>query len=376
MDVFISYASTDRQKAARLAEILAGEGLSLWWDNDIPPGSTWSDVIEKALNEARCVIVLWSSASISSHWVNAEAREGLRRGILLPVVLDGVTMPLEFRSIQAIDLSPRSDPLQEQELDKLTNAVAAILGKPIPRQNAAPPAAKARQWPPYEASNQALTYLAKFVQLVVGPKAFLAGELENPQRAWKDATLFLLLTYCFGFLLTLPLPSKNPIMDFVVEAAFVLFTVLVFGIAVYVSWRLVGATAPLQMFLTIHFFCAGVLNLVQKTTFVALWGLMRLLSEPAWFAQLKETLFCSADLGSLHPLLAGNARVLPALFLVVFTGVAIGIVWVIAVWGAYRKLNNLSRARSVGAAVIFVPLALLAHGISYLAASALLSPQC
>jgi hypothetical protein len=59
-DIFISYASDDRAIAKSLAEALGKQDWTVWWDRQIPPGRSYDDVIEDALNTARCVIVLWS----------------------------------------------------------------------------------------------------------------------------------------------------------------------------------------------------------------------------------------------------------------------------------------------------------------------------
>jgi len=45
---------------------------------------SFDEVIEKAIADAKCVIVLWSAASVASEWVRNEASEGKRRGILVP----------------------------------------------------------------------------------------------------------------------------------------------------------------------------------------------------------------------------------------------------------------------------------------------------
>ena len=37
-DIFISYASADRDRARLLADALAQKGWSVWWDRTIPPG--------------------------------------------------------------------------------------------------------------------------------------------------------------------------------------------------------------------------------------------------------------------------------------------------------------------------------------------------
>lgn len=74
-DIFISYASEDRARAEKLAQALGARGWSIWWDREIPLGKSFDEVIEKALAEARCVIVLWSGFSIVSEWVRNEASE-------------------------------------------------------------------------------------------------------------------------------------------------------------------------------------------------------------------------------------------------------------------------------------------------------------
>ena len=78
--VFVSYASEDRPRIASLANALEEEGWSVWWDRTIPPGKSFDEVIEQALDAAGCVIVVWTESAVQSRWVKTEAEEGLRRG--------------------------------------------------------------------------------------------------------------------------------------------------------------------------------------------------------------------------------------------------------------------------------------------------------
>ena len=107
-DIFISYASEDRELAAALAGKLTSRGYSVWWDHQLVGGSQFRDVIHKELNEARSVIVLWTEHSVSSAWVKDEADEALRLRKLLPLRgdrIEATQVPLGQRGSHIIPLS-------------------------------------------------------------------------------------------------------------------------------------------------------------------------------------------------------------------------------------------------------------------------------
>ncbi|HXV80690.1 MAG TPA: toll/interleukin-1 receptor domain-containing protein [Candidatus Binatia bacterium] len=126
-DLFISYAREDEARVERLARALEERGLSVFFDRQIPAGQTWRSHIGQALSGARCVVVVWSPASIASNWVSEEADEAKRRGILVPVLLDLVEPPIGFRSIQAADLSDWEPGRTSPRFDKLLVDIRAIL---------------------------------------------------------------------------------------------------------------------------------------------------------------------------------------------------------------------------------------------------------
>jgi hypothetical protein len=98
-DVFISYASADRDRIQPLVEALRSTGLDIWWDRHIAQGQNFGRVIEEALEGASCVVAAWTTASVESEWVCNEASEARKLGKLVPVLLDDVEVPLEFRHL-------------------------------------------------------------------------------------------------------------------------------------------------------------------------------------------------------------------------------------------------------------------------------------
>ncbi|HSF47989.1 MAG TPA: toll/interleukin-1 receptor domain-containing protein [Burkholderiales bacterium] len=126
-DVFVSYASPDREKAKLLADIIAARGHSVWWDRTIPPGRMFDEVIQEALHAAKCVVVLWSKVSVASNWVKTEAAEAASRGVLVPAVIENVVLPLEFKRIQAAGLAGWNGDPNHPELKSLLNAIERVM---------------------------------------------------------------------------------------------------------------------------------------------------------------------------------------------------------------------------------------------------------
>ena len=103
-DVFLSYARGDRAAAERLANAIAETGLSVWWDRHIKGGAEFSRDIERQLEAAAKVLVLWSKEAVDSRWVRDEASVAADSGRLVGATIDGTPPPLGFRQFQTIDL--------------------------------------------------------------------------------------------------------------------------------------------------------------------------------------------------------------------------------------------------------------------------------
>ena len=128
-DIFLSYATEDREKAVQVASQFESIGFSVWWDRKIPAGMTWRQVIETSLNQMGCMVVLWSEHSIASSWVSEEAEEGRNRARLVPVLIDPVMPPLGFRGIQAADLIDWNGSPDEPGFRHLVAGVEALVGR-------------------------------------------------------------------------------------------------------------------------------------------------------------------------------------------------------------------------------------------------------
>lgn len=126
-DIFISYAHEDIERVRALVAILEANHLSVWWDRTIPAGKSYRQLIESAITDARCVVVVWTRHSIASKWVQEEADEGLRREILVPVLLDDVAPPMGFRSIQAANLTHWHHGTEDPAIRRLLDDIAHVL---------------------------------------------------------------------------------------------------------------------------------------------------------------------------------------------------------------------------------------------------------
>jgi Flp pilus assembly protein TadD/TolB-like protein len=102
-DVFVSYARADEARVKPIVEALTGAGFSVWWDHSLEPGTNWADIIDRELRRARCVVVVWSRQSLCSRWVDIEAHEARRRGILVPVLIEPVTLSEEFAGLHRLE---------------------------------------------------------------------------------------------------------------------------------------------------------------------------------------------------------------------------------------------------------------------------------
>jgi hypothetical protein len=134
-DLFLSYKREDETRVTRLVNALQKSSLTVWWDRGLAGGQNWRTEIHHALAAAKCVIVVWTHASVGpdGDFVRDEAQNAKRRNVLIPVILDPVDPPLGFGEIQAIDLTRwNGNPRDPSFQDLLAAVKATIEGRPAP----------------------------------------------------------------------------------------------------------------------------------------------------------------------------------------------------------------------------------------------------
>src|SRR5688500_17829592 len=97
--VFLSYASADRARALRIADLLEGRGIPVWIDrHSIEGGTAWSAEIVRGVKGCTALVVLSSAASMASPNVQRELSLAVEENRpILPLLLERVPLPDEVR---------------------------------------------------------------------------------------------------------------------------------------------------------------------------------------------------------------------------------------------------------------------------------------
>ncbi|MGI8704321.1 MAG: TIR domain-containing protein [Sphingomicrobium sp.] len=183
-DVFLSYARGDRSAADRLANAIGETGLTVWWDRHIKGGAEFSRDIQRQLDEASKILVLWSRDAVDSRWVRDEASVAADSGRLVSATIDGTPPPLGFRQFQTVDLKGWS-----ATGSAIPSALAEALEvePPAPAAARAPPAPRRRL---VAAGISALLLAGVVTIAVVQPEPF--DRLVSSDRQSEELSLAIM----------------------------------------------------------------------------------------------------------------------------------------------------------------------------------------
>jgi adenylate cyclase len=126
-DIFLSYARTSAEAAARVAAELRGQGYSVWFDEELPAHRAYADVIAAELDAAGAVLVLWSEAAVQSQWVRSEANRAREKGNLVQARVDAVRLPMPFDQIQCAELQVSSENFDGIAWKSIIAAIGALV---------------------------------------------------------------------------------------------------------------------------------------------------------------------------------------------------------------------------------------------------------
>ncbi|MEM1280869.1 MAG: GUN4 domain-containing protein [Cyanobacteria bacterium P01_H01_bin.152] len=88
--IFISYSRQDQTYVSTLVQVLQSHRLPIWIDDRIDYGTDWPDVIEEHLEQSAVFLLVMSSRSKRSHWVNCELTRAIELDKpIFPLLLEG-----------------------------------------------------------------------------------------------------------------------------------------------------------------------------------------------------------------------------------------------------------------------------------------------
>lgn len=111
----------------RIADVLQGQGYSVWWDEDLPAHRAYSDVIEERLKSARAVLVVWSTDAAKSEWVRAEADAARQMHKLVQLSIDGALPPMPFNQIQCPSLTSWNGENDDRSWRRIEASIAELV---------------------------------------------------------------------------------------------------------------------------------------------------------------------------------------------------------------------------------------------------------
>lgn len=108
--VFLSYASADKEIAQKIVSELRQEGIRVWFDvYELQPADSLAEAI-KAISASDYLVILLSPHSVNSVWVQNELRAALSRDLiarditLLPVLIADCEIPPHLAFYQHFDV--------------------------------------------------------------------------------------------------------------------------------------------------------------------------------------------------------------------------------------------------------------------------------
>jgi hypothetical protein len=135
--VFVSYSRDDSPFVQRLVRDLRHHHVPVWLDqDDIPPGVSWDDAVEEAIEKATHILVVMSKTAMASQFVRHEIHFAHGEGKkLIPVRIDDCSPILLLRGLHYIDFpDDYDDYLLKRLIDALDMPLIGDVTDPMLRE--------------------------------------------------------------------------------------------------------------------------------------------------------------------------------------------------------------------------------------------------
>lgn len=215
---FISYSTKNQSDADALKQLLEKQGIRTWMaPGDIPAGSKYAQVINQAIKECACFLLLLTDAAQSSVWVSKEVERAVHYGkTILPLKMEELVLNDEFEFYISTDQIVAVQRIDEkaESLQKVLTVVRALTAQthePAEETPSAPaqaepvrppeavtaPQAEPPDVTPPSSSQPAAPTDGKPQD---SPVSFWTRMAERNARAFTFITLSELVLYCLGLI--------------------------------------------------------------------------------------------------------------------------------------------------------------------------------
>lgn len=129
-DVFLSYSQKDRPAVERVAAGLKSLGLDVWYDARLDSGSSFDEVINAELREAKAVLACWSPDSIASKWPRAEAMLAYDKHKLVAAFIRLCELTPPFNLVHTCDLADWAGEASHAGWRNVARSLGRMCGRP------------------------------------------------------------------------------------------------------------------------------------------------------------------------------------------------------------------------------------------------------
>ena len=136
MQVFISYSSSDRHLARKVAEVFRSRGFKVWIDEgELAPGDPLASSLASALGRVDAFVAILTSNYANSNWAKSELDRAIKRMVernipIIPLRFDDSPVP------EVLDHLKWGDARTEEGLLSALNLAGARFGMTVPMEPA------------------------------------------------------------------------------------------------------------------------------------------------------------------------------------------------------------------------------------------------